>query len=42
LALQKKSDEARSEYTAFFEAWKDADPELKILADAKREYAQLR
>lgn len=41
LALEKKTDEARSEYRAFFDAWKDADPGLKILADAKREFAQL-
>jgi len=42
LALEKKTDEARSEYRAFLEAWKDADPEVKIAADARRELAQLR
>jgi hypothetical protein len=42
LALEKKSEEARSQYRAFFNAWKDADPGLQMLADARREYAQLR
>lgn len=41
LALEKKTDAARNEYRAFFEAWKNADPESKILAEAWREYAQL-
>jgi eukaryotic-like serine/threonine-protein kinase len=41
LATQKKLDEARREYQAFFDAWKDADSELSMLGDAKREYAQL-
>jgi predicted negative regulator of RcsB-dependent stress response len=41
LATQKKIDEARREYQAFFEAWKDADSGLSMLGDAKREFAQL-
>jgi DNA-binding winged helix-turn-helix (wHTH) protein/tetratricopeptide (TPR) repeat protein len=41
LALQKKTDQARIEYKAFLEAWKDADPDLKLLQDAKRELAKL-
>jgi tetratricopeptide (TPR) repeat protein len=41
LALEKKTDESRSQYRAFFDAWGDADQGIKILADAKREYAQL-
>jgi eukaryotic-like serine/threonine-protein kinase len=41
LATQKKIDEARGEYQAFFEAWKDADSGLSMLGDAKREFAQL-
>ena len=42
LVLQKKTEEARNEYRAFLEAWKDADPDLKLLMDAKHELAQLR
>jgi hypothetical protein len=38
---EKKTGEARSESRAFIDAWKDADPGLKLLADAKREFAQL-
>lgn len=41
LMLAKKAEEARGEYRAFLEAWKDAAPEAKILVAAKREYAQL-
>jgi eukaryotic-like serine/threonine-protein kinase len=41
LALQKKTDAAREEYGAFFAAWKNADPDLKILSDAKSEFARL-
>jgi Tfp pilus assembly protein PilF len=32
---------ARSAYQTFFTLWKDADADLKVLADARREYAQL-
>jgi len=42
LALEKKTDEARAEYRAFLDPWKDADPSLPLLADAQRESAQLR
>ncbi len=41
LVLQKHFDEARIEYRTFFQAWKDADADLAILHDAKREFAQL-
>jgi eukaryotic-like serine/threonine-protein kinase len=41
LTAQKNIDEARSEYQAFFEAWKEADPGVSMLSDAKREFAQL-
>jgi len=42
LALEKEPDEARKEYRAFFEAWKDADAELKLLVEARHEFEQLR
>jgi predicted negative regulator of RcsB-dependent stress response len=41
LAQQKKSDEARTEYKAFLDAWKAADQELPILKQAKSELAAL-
>jgi hypothetical protein len=41
LALQKKTAPARAEYKAFLEAWKEADQDLKLVEDAKRELAQL-
>ncbi|WP_158823178.1 winged helix-turn-helix domain-containing protein [Granulicella sp. S156] len=34
--------EARSEYEAFFAAWKDADPDVPVLQQAHQEYARLR
>jgi DNA-binding winged helix-turn-helix (wHTH) protein/Tfp pilus assembly protein PilF len=42
LVLQKKTDEARQQYQAFFDAWKDADSGLPLLQAAKREFARLR
>jgi DNA-binding winged helix-turn-helix (wHTH) protein/tetratricopeptide (TPR) repeat protein len=41
LAQQKKTEEARKHFRAFLDGWKDADPELKMLTDARREYAQM-
>jgi len=41
LAQQKKTDEARKEYRAFLDAWKDADSGFPLFEDAKRELAQL-
>ncbi|HEU0046361.1 MAG TPA: hypothetical protein VFQ43_01995 [Nitrososphaera sp.] len=35
-------NEARSAYEDFFALWKDADPDIPILKDAKEEYAKLR
>jgi predicted negative regulator of RcsB-dependent stress response len=42
LALQKKTSEARQEYRAFFDAWKNAEPGLALLVSARREVEQLR
>ena len=33
--------DAKKAYEAFFAAWKDADPGLQVVADAKKEYAAL-
>jgi hypothetical protein len=41
LVLQKKPDRARDEYNAFFAAWKNADADLPVLTQARREYAAL-
>jgi DNA-binding winged helix-turn-helix (wHTH) protein/tetratricopeptide (TPR) repeat protein len=41
LARQKKADPARAEYNAFFAAWKNADADLPLLVQARREYAAL-
>jgi hypothetical protein len=39
--LQGNSDNARSAYQDFFTLWKDADPDIPILRQAKAEYARL-
>jgi DNA-binding winged helix-turn-helix (wHTH) protein/tetratricopeptide (TPR) repeat protein len=39
LVLQKKFDQARDEYNAFFAAWKNADTDLPLWIQARREYA---
>jgi serine/threonine protein kinase/Tfp pilus assembly protein PilF len=39
--LQGNSDNARSAYQDFFTLWKDADPDIPILKEAKAEYAKL-
>lgn len=31
----------RGSYQDFFAAWKDADPDLPVLVEAKQEYAKL-
>ena len=36
-----EKDKARSSYQEFFELWKDADPDITILKEAKAEYAKL-
>jgi len=42
LVLESKPDQARAEYEALFTAWKDADPQLPLLVQAKEEYARLK
>ncbi len=41
LVLQNKPGQARDEYRAFLEAWKNADPEIPLLIQAKQEYEKL-
>src|SRR6202140_708997 len=41
-ALQGNTAPARSAYQDFFAAWKDADPDLPVLKQAKAEYEKLR
>jgi eukaryotic-like serine/threonine-protein kinase len=40
--LLNDSDKARTAYQDFFALWKDADPDIPILIQAKSEYAKLR
>jgi predicted Zn-dependent protease len=40
-ALQGRTAEARRAYEAFFADWKDADPGMPLLAQARGEYARL-
>ena len=41
-ALQADSAKARAAYQDFFALWKDADPDVPILKEAKAEYAKLK
>ena len=41
LALQGQRDKSRPAYQEFFNLWKDADPDIPILQQAKAEYAKL-
>jgi len=41
-ALQNDSAKARTAYQNFFALWKDADPDIPVLAAAESEYAALR
>jgi serine/threonine protein kinase/tetratricopeptide (TPR) repeat protein len=41
-ALQGKTADARTAYQDFFALWKDADPDIPILQQAKAEYAKLK
>ena len=41
-ALSGDKEKARSAYQDFFALWKDADPDIPILEQAKAEYAKLR
>ena len=40
-ALQGSTPAAKSAYQDFFAAWKDADPDIPVLKQAKTEYAEL-
>ncbi|MGC2193040.1 MAG: tetratricopeptide repeat protein [Terriglobales bacterium] len=40
-ALQKDTAHARTAYQDFFAAWKDADPDIPVLKQARAEYAAL-
>jgi eukaryotic-like serine/threonine-protein kinase len=40
-ALQRDTNKARAAYLDFLALWKDADPDLPILKQAKAEYARL-
>jgi DNA-binding winged helix-turn-helix (wHTH) protein/tetratricopeptide (TPR) repeat protein len=40
-ALQANATKARSAYQGFFNLWKDADPNIPVLKQAKLEYAKL-
>ncbi|MGA2171043.1 MAG: winged helix-turn-helix domain-containing protein [Terracidiphilus sp.] len=41
LVLQNKPGEARAEYQAFLNAWKNSDPQLSLLLQAQEEYSKL-
>jgi hypothetical protein len=41
LVVERKQEDARREYRAFLEAWREADQDLAIVSSAKRELAQL-
>jgi predicted negative regulator of RcsB-dependent stress response len=41
LATQKKLEEARAEYRTFETIWRNADPQVPVLIQAKQEYAKL-
>jgi len=41
LARQNKLEDAQQEYRAFLEIWKNADPDVPLLIQAKQEYAKL-
>ena len=41
-ALQNDSQKARAAYNDFLTLWKDADPDIPILKQAKAEYAKLK
>jgi Tfp pilus assembly protein PilF len=40
-ALQGEREESRKAYNDFFSTWKDADPDIPILMQAKVEYTKL-
>ncbi|MGA8311590.1 MAG: hypothetical protein WB755_16275 [Terriglobales bacterium] len=41
LAAQHDATSAHTAYQDFFTLWKDADPDIPILKEAKAEYAKL-
>jgi len=41
LAMNGDTSGARKAYQDFFALWKDADPDIPILKEAKAEYAKL-
>ena len=41
LALEKKTAEARQQYRAFLDAWKNADANLPLLQAARSEFSRL-
>jgi hypothetical protein len=41
-ALQGQTAKARTAHQDFFALWKDADPDIPILKQAKEEYEKLR
>jgi len=41
LAIQNDTPKARTAYQDFMAYWKDADPDIPILKQAKTEYAKL-
>jgi DNA-binding winged helix-turn-helix (wHTH) protein/TolA-binding protein len=41
LAKQNKLDEARTQYQAFLNIWRDADPQIPLLIQVKQEFAKL-
>ncbi len=41
LAVQGQREQSRAAYQEFFQLWKDADPDIPILQQAKTEYAKL-
>jgi hypothetical protein len=40
-AFERDSGKARAAYEDFLTLWKDADPDIPILKEAKAEYAKL-
>jgi len=41
-ALQGDAARSRTAYQDFFAIWKDADPDVPVLKEAKEEYAKLK
>jgi eukaryotic-like serine/threonine-protein kinase len=41
-AMQGDTTQARNSYDEFFASWKNADQDLPILIEAKKEYAKLK